>query len=91
MMQDAQSLSPFEEQQSFSKLKSLDKAGSHNLWFKAHEEKPMQHKRQKNPWFICAEEFKRTMSKQERSRCLLSEVIKTTNIARIANAVQCHS
>ena len=48
MMQDAQSLSPFEEQQSFSKLKSLDKASSHNLWFKAHEEKPMQHKRQKN-------------------------------------------
>ena len=44
MMQDAESLSPFEEQRSFSKLKSLDKTRSHNLWFKPHEEKPMQQK-----------------------------------------------
>ena len=45
MMQDAESLSPFEEQRSFSKLKSLDKTRSHNLWFKAHKVKPLQHKR----------------------------------------------
>ena len=31
MMQDAQSLSPFEEQQSFSKLKGFDEV-SHKLW-----------------------------------------------------------
>ena len=43
MMQDAQSLSPFEEQQSFSKLKSFDEV-SHKLWGRHWRRMPMQHK-----------------------------------------------
>ena len=43
MMQDAQSLSPFEEQQSFSKLKSFDEV-SHKLWGRHWKRMPMQHK-----------------------------------------------
>ena len=43
MMQDAQSLSPFEEQQSFSKLKSFDEV-SHKLWGRHWRRMPMQQK-----------------------------------------------
>ena len=43
MMQDAQSLSPFEEQQSFSKLKGFDEV-SHKLWGRHWRRMPMQHK-----------------------------------------------